>query len=101
VYIASLKLATCLHAGFLFDLLFDPEDGGVMFLRNVADSQLTTRRYIPEDSILLNHRCENHKSYIKKIRSGGVQLLHAARQTNRRTDTARTIVRTSIGNENR
>jgi hypothetical protein len=26
--------------------------------------QLTTRRYIPEDSTLHNHRCENLKSYI-------------------------------------
>jgi hypothetical protein len=27
-------------------------------------SQRTTRRYIPEDSTLHNHRCENLKSYI-------------------------------------
>jgi hypothetical protein len=26
--------------------------------------QRATRRYIPEDSILHNHRCENLKSYI-------------------------------------
>jgi hypothetical protein len=29
-----------------------------------VDFQLTTRRYIPEDSALHNHRCENLKSYI-------------------------------------
>jgi hypothetical protein len=29
-----------------------------------VDTQRTTRRYIPEDSILLNHCCENLKSYI-------------------------------------
>jgi hypothetical protein len=30
----------------------------------LADFQRTTRRYIPEDSTLHNHRCENLKSYI-------------------------------------
>jgi hypothetical protein len=29
-----------------------------------VDFQRTTRRYIPEDSTLHNHRCENLKSYI-------------------------------------
>jgi hypothetical protein len=29
------------------------------------DFQRTTRRYISEDSILHNHRCENLKSYTK------------------------------------
>jgi hypothetical protein len=29
-----------------------------------VDSQQTTRRYIPEDSTLHNHRCENLKSYM-------------------------------------
>jgi hypothetical protein len=29
-------LATCFHTGFLLDLLFDREDGGDMFLRNVG-----------------------------------------------------------------
>jgi hypothetical protein len=29
-----------------------------------VDFQQTTRRYIPEDSTLHNHRCENLKSYI-------------------------------------
>jgi hypothetical protein len=29
-----------------------------------ADFQRTTRRYIPEDDILQNYRCENLKSYI-------------------------------------
>jgi hypothetical protein len=28
-----------------------------------VDAQRTTRRYIPEDSTLHNHRCENLKSY--------------------------------------
>jgi hypothetical protein len=29
-----------------------------------VDTQRTTRRYIPEDRTLHNHRCENRKSYI-------------------------------------
>jgi hypothetical protein len=32
------------------------------------DSQRTTRRYMPEDSILHNHGCENLKSYVYKTR---------------------------------
>jgi hypothetical protein len=35
-----------------------------MFLRNVSPSQQTTRRHIPEDDTLHNHRCGNLKSYI-------------------------------------
>jgi hypothetical protein len=30
-----------------------------------VDFQQTTRHYIPEDSTLYNHRCENLKSYEK------------------------------------
>jgi hypothetical protein len=29
-------ISTCFQAGFLLSLFFDPEDGGDMFLRNVA-----------------------------------------------------------------
>jgi hypothetical protein len=29
-----------------------------------VETQQTTRRHIPEDDILQNHRCENLKSYI-------------------------------------
>jgi hypothetical protein len=31
-----------------------------------VDTQLTTRRYFPEDGTLHNHRCENLKSYWKE-----------------------------------
>jgi hypothetical protein len=33
-----------------------------MFLRNIGDTQLTTRPYIPEDGTPYNHRCEKLKS---------------------------------------
>jgi hypothetical protein len=35
---SSKKTSACylLHAGFLLDLFFDPEDGGNMFPRNVG-----------------------------------------------------------------
>jgi hypothetical protein len=45
-----------LHAGFLFVLFFDHEDGGNMFLQNAGVFQLTTRHYIPED-IANNLKC--------------------------------------------
>jgi hypothetical protein len=38
-----------------------------MFPRNVGDNQRTTRRYIPEDGTLHNHRCENLKSYLINV----------------------------------
>jgi hypothetical protein len=33
-------------------------------IRRVVATQRTTRRHIPEDDTLHNHRCENLKSYI-------------------------------------
>jgi hypothetical protein len=48
-----------------FGLFFEPEDGGDMFLRNVVDFRCTTRRYIPQDSTLHNHRCENLRSCMR------------------------------------
>jgi hypothetical protein len=42
----------CLDAvGVRPPLFFDPEDGGYMFLIK------TTRRYMPEDETIHNHRC--------------------------------------------
>jgi hypothetical protein len=35
----------------------------------VINFQRTTRRYIPEDRTLLNHRCQNFRSYIIIISS--------------------------------
>jgi hypothetical protein len=32
-----------------------------------VDFQRTTGRYFPEDRMLYNHRCENLRSYIRKI----------------------------------
>jgi hypothetical protein len=57
-----------LHVGFLFGLLFNPEDGGrEMFLRNVGWLLTDCTHYIPEDRSLRNHRCENFKSYLEKL----------------------------------
>jgi hypothetical protein len=41
----------------------DPEDVGDMSPEKSVEFQQTTRRYIPEDRKLHNHRCENLKSY--------------------------------------
>jgi hypothetical protein len=46
---------------FLLGLLFDSEDGGDTFLRNVGDVYHTTRRYKPEDRIPRSHLYENLK----------------------------------------
>jgi hypothetical protein len=43
----------------LLDLLFDPEDGGDMFLRNVVTN--------PEDRTVHSHRRENLKSNMKTV----------------------------------
>jgi hypothetical protein len=52
-----------LPIGVLLRLLFDPVDGGDVFLRNVC---LLSPDYtaIPEDRSFHNHRCENLKSYV-------------------------------------
>jgi hypothetical protein len=61
----SFRHADCsscylLHADSSLGLFCVPEDRGNTFLRNV-DLQTTTRRYIPDDRTLRNHRCENLK----------------------------------------
>jgi hypothetical protein len=61
------QLATCLLADSCWNYFFEPEDWGDMFLRNVGSTQQTTRRHIPEDDTLHNHRCENLKFYKKFV----------------------------------
>jgi hypothetical protein len=49
------KLAIC-FAGFMADLLFDPDDGGSMFLKNVG---------LPPDYMILEpRRCTPHYAYM-------------------------------------
>jgi hypothetical protein len=48
------------------------------FSETSVDFQRTTRQYIPEDSALHNHRCENFRSYI-----AGVLLVNSAKVRNR------------------
>jgi hypothetical protein len=54
--------------GFLFDLFFDPEDGGSAFVRNICGQ--TTRRYIPEGSTLNIPGESTHKIYFARIPKG-------------------------------
>jgi hypothetical protein len=54
-----------------------------MFLRNVVDFQRTIGRYIPEDSTLHNHRCENLKSCMFIICSGKLTVAQGSQHTMR------------------
>jgi hypothetical protein len=50
---------------FLVELIFSTLKMEVTCSSETSvDTQRTTRRYIPEDGTLHNHRCENLKSYI-------------------------------------
>jgi hypothetical protein len=51
-----------LHAGFLLSSLFDPEDGGDIFLLNFRSLLPNYGALIPEVRTLHNHHCENLKS---------------------------------------
>jgi hypothetical protein len=48
--------------GFFLGLFFDPEYGGSTFLRNGGELLLN---YMPEDSFLHSHQCENLKSSVR------------------------------------
>jgi hypothetical protein len=41
-----------------------PKMETICFSETPVETQRTTRRYIPEDDTLHNHRCENLKSYM-------------------------------------
>jgi hypothetical protein len=56
-YSASHQISRC----FLLDVLYDPEDGGDIFVRNV-DFQQTIQHYIPEDctfQLCVNLNCSD------------------------------------------
>jgi hypothetical protein len=62
-YIYQCSLKGCAEITLPFHLY-------IMFfsVQNIAAvTQQTSRRHIPEDDTLHNHRCENFKSYIMKV----------------------------------
>jgi hypothetical protein len=59
---ADFCICYLFHAGFLLDLIFEPEDGDSMLLRKVSvDFQRSTRRYIPEDRNLHYFKLRNKR----------------------------------------
>jgi hypothetical protein len=54
--------------------LFNPEEGGSTFLRNVGDLYRTIRRYIPGESTAHSLRCENLKSNKYEEVENGVSI---------------------------
>jgi hypothetical protein len=59
--------------------LFNPDDEGDTFPKNVVDFHQTIWHYIPEDRTLHNHHCENLKSNIwegclNELRGAGYTL---------------------------
>jgi hypothetical protein len=60
---AEVLLTTYFHAGFLFGLLFSPENGADVFLRNVDWLSTDCTALYPRKSTLHNYHCENLKSY--------------------------------------
>jgi hypothetical protein len=60
-----------------------------------VETQRTTRRHIPEDETLHNHRCENLKSYIKETCFASFELATGNYEPN---ETCYTCSEASVGN---
>jgi hypothetical protein len=58
-----------LHARFSPDLLYNPENGGEMFLWNVDWLSADYTALYPKNRTLYKHRCENLKSYTILVES--------------------------------
>jgi hypothetical protein len=62
------------HSDFLLSLFLNLENGLGIFLRRFVDSQRTARRYLPEDTVCHNQRCETLKSYTRLFSCGLMQI---------------------------
>jgi hypothetical protein len=58
LHLQGRRIVQHLLARCFAELFYDPEDGG----DTSGTTQRTTRRHIPEEDSLQNHRCENLKS---------------------------------------
>jgi hypothetical protein len=60
-----------LHAGFRLDFLLNPEDVGdiLYFFETFVDFERPAGCYISEDGILHNHRYDNLKHYIVRLKA--------------------------------
>jgi hypothetical protein len=63
-YLIQSQAFCLLHAGFLFCLIFNPEDGADILLRNTGWLSADYTTLYPEDRTVRNDRCENLTLYM-------------------------------------
>jgi hypothetical protein len=63
----TASLSTCVLAVFAEPISSTLKMEALCSSETSVSTQLTTRRHIPEDNTLHNHRCENFKSYMCQI----------------------------------
>jgi hypothetical protein len=67
-------IATCFYAGSCLAYSSTLKMVAICSSETSVDFQRSTRRYIPEDSTLHNHRCENLKSYFISLLNQPVRI---------------------------